>query len=277
MSLPKVRATSDKMISTSRNTPPNATGSAMSGLLMCWRTGPCNCGRNTRRQRQRRSRRPGRTPRAPSRSESRASQRRRRSRVRSRRPNSSICAHPPGHGAISASAAATPRRKAALRASKAQMAAFVRRVLHARSSPAGRDYQLSSDRRSNTCCACRMASWFATAHWPSASIGDHSERPRSVSSYSTRGGMVGNTVRLTQPIPFEAAQGQRQHALRDATDQTLDLVESPRSIAQQADDQHAPFVADPRKDRRHDGAVAGYMGVREFQKCASLRICLAVS
>ena len=83
-----------------------------------------------------------------------------------------------------------------------------------------------------------------------------------------------------QAVAFKSAQRQRQHPLRDAADHALDLVEAPRAVAEQHDDEHAPFVADPRQYRRDPPAIAVEMrlgrqdrhsGVLGFQKCASLR------
>src|SRR4029453_4946605 len=44
-----------------------------------------------------------------------------------------------------------------------------------------------------------MAERFLRAHKPSSLTGTSNDRPSLVNSYSTRGGMVGNTVRVTRP------------------------------------------------------------------------------
>src|SRR6202035_5338468 len=62
------------------------------------------------------------------------------------------------------------------------------------------------------------------------------------------------------------------------------LVEAARAASEQHDDEHAPFVADPRQDRRHPAAVAFEMrvrrqdrnsGVLRFQRCARVsKMCV---
>ena len=59
-----------------------------------------------------------------------------------------------------------------------------------------------------------------------------------------------------QAVALKSAQRQGQHPLRDAADHALDLVEAPRAVAEQHDDEHAPFVADPRQYRRDPAAIA---------------------
>jgi len=54
-------------------------------------------------------------------------------------------------------------------------------------------------RASNFRLASTIFAWLSRAQWPNASTGSSSDRPSFVNSYSTRGGMVGNTVRVTSP------------------------------------------------------------------------------
>jgi hypothetical protein len=90
-----------------------------------------------------------------------------------------------------------------------------------------------------------------------------------------------------QAVALQPAQGQRQHPLRDAVDHALQLIEAARSVAQQHDDQHAPFVADPRQHRGHAAAVLmrvwltrktgrdGYIDVLGFHWCARVsKMCV---
>src|SRR5437588_3514266 len=46
-----------------------------------------------------------------------------------------------------------------------------------------------------------------------------------------------------QSVALEPAQGQGQHALRDAADRAPQFIESQRAAAELGDDKHRPFVA----------------------------------
>jgi hypothetical protein len=48
-----------------------------------------------------------------------------------------------------------------------------------------------------------------------------------------------------QPVAFQRAQRLAQHLLRNAADPLFELAEAPLAVAEQQQDQHAPFVADP--------------------------------
>src|ERR1700726_3658954 len=87
-----------------------------------------------------------------------------------------------------------------------------------------------------------------------------------------------------QAVALEPAQRQGQHPLRNAADHALDLVKASRPVAEQHDDEHAPFVADPRQDRRHPSAIAVEVGVGRqdrhfdvlgFHRCARVsKMCV---
>ena len=80
-----------------------------------------------------------------------------------------------------------------------------------------------------------------------------------------------------QPVPLEPAQGEGEHALGDAVHKPLDLVEALGPVAQEHDDQYAPFVADPRQ--HPVDALAGFgtmvgtishLLVLRYQGCAAV-------
>src|SRR5262245_53054519 len=80
-----------------------------------------------------------------------------------------------------------------------------------------------------------------------------------------------------EPVAFQRAQRQGQHALRDAADLPLDLAEPLGAGAEEVDDQHRPLVADAGEDAADGAAVAGKRRVPWCQECASLREPAAVS
>jgi len=51
-----------------------------------------------------------------------------------------------------------------------------------------------------------------------------------------------------QAVSLEAAECERQHPLRDPIDRSTQLAETHRSVSQESDHQHAPFIADPVED-----------------------------
>ena len=74
-----------------------------------------------------------------------------------------------------------------------------------------------------------------------------------------------------QPVPLQASQREREHALRDAFDGAAYLVEPHRAFGQKPYDKHRPFVADARKHRREQAAMVRVIAVTRYQICASLR------
>ena len=61
-------------------------------------------------------------------------------------------------------------------------------------------------------------------------------RPRSVSRYSTVGGLEGMTVRCDEPRGLEVAQALGEHPRRDAGDGLGELVEAQRAGERRVDD-----------------------------------------
>jgi len=61
---------------------------------------------------------------------------------------------------------------------------------------------------------------------------------------------------VDQAVAFEPTQGERQHALRDAFDGSFDLAETLRSVAEQADDEDAPLVANAAEHLARREAVS---------------------
>ena len=86
-----------------------------------------------------------------------------------------------------------------------------------------------------------------------------------------------------EPVALQPPQRERQHALRDAPDHPLDLVESLRPITQKHDDEHAPFVTNARQYSTDGAAIArpvirnGHFDVLWYQNCAFLRDSIAVT
>src|SRR6266404_3314960 len=90
---------------------------------------------------------------------------------------------------------------------------------------------------------------------------------------------------VDETVALEVAQGQREHALRYARDLAAKLVEALRALAERADDEHGPLVADPRQqgaDRPADriagifhravtSVFPGHKFVRRSQKNSFLR------
>jgi len=81
-----------------------------------------------------------------------------------------------------------------------------------------------------------------------------------------------------EPVALEAAQREREHALRDAADRALDLTEATRTVGELHDEQHAPLIAHAREDRPDGTAVGrhllrpgGSLAVPQFHHCHSLR------
>src|SRR5439155_1176018 len=82
----------------------------------------------------------------------------------------------------------------------------------------------------------------------------------------------------------KSARRQRQHPLGDAGNHELDLIEPPRPVAEQHDDEHAPFVADTRQYRCNPAAIAVEVGLRRqdrhffvlgFHRCARVsKMCV---
>ena len=70
-------------------------------------------------------------------------------------------------------------------------------------------------------------------------------------------------------VAFEAAQRAGQHLLRDPARIALNVIESAGTVAQQHDDEHAPFLADAGEDLadllailvQRMGHCSGYLGV----------------
>src|SRR6185312_16261099 len=77
-----------------------------------------------------------------------------------------------------------------------------------------------------------------------------------------------------QPVTLEGAQRERQHALRDRAQRLAQFIEALRSVAERRDDQHGPFVADPRQDLADRAAVLGLMQVPRYTPCAFLHCAL---
>src|ERR1700719_1224548 len=71
-----------------------------------------------------------------------------------------------------------------------------------------------------------------------------------------------------EPIALQSPQGQRQHPLRDAVNCAAKLVKAHRTVPEQLDYQHSPFVSDTRERLAHRPAVAGIALLTRFQKCA---------
>lgn len=119
-----------------------------------------------------------------------------------------------------------------------------------------------------------MRASLAMAHCPQRLDRAAQLRPSSVSAYSTRGGVVGKDLARDQPVALHAAQGQRQHPLRNAGDRAFQVVEAARTRAKRHHDQHRPLVADPAKDQphrragiQHRRAVLGEEGIIDVPSC----------
>src|SRR5580704_8147887 len=88
-----------------------------------------------------------------------------------------------------------------------------------------------------------------------------------------------------QTVSLQSSQREGEHSLRDAADHPFDLVEAPGSIAEQHDDQHAPFVSDAGEDRADGAAIVtcaigktdGHLSVLRYKACAFLRSLATVT
>src|SRR5437588_8496313 len=67
-----------------------------------------------------------------------------------------------------------------------------------------------------------------------------------------------------QSVALEPAQGQGQHALRDATDRTPQFIEPQGTAAELGDHKHRPFVADTSQHIADRAAVGRQMLVSRF-------------
>src|ERR1700730_299852 len=89
---------------------------------------------------------------------------------------------------------------------------------------------------------------------------------------------------LHQAVPLQSTKREGEHSLRNAADHAFDLVEALRTIAQQHDDQDAPFVADACQYRADGAAILAcairnldsHLCVLQYQLCAFLRALPAV-
>src|SRR5262249_36551974 len=73
-----------------------------------------------------------------------------------------------------------------------------------------------------------------------------------------------------QPVPFEPAQRQRQHALRNAANRPAQFVKAQRPAAEPRHHKNGPLVADARQYVAHGAAIGGQMLVSRFHGCAFL-------
>src|ERR1700687_4195589 len=87
-----------------------------------------------------------------------------------------------------------------------------------------------------------------------------------------------------QAVAFQSSEREGEHSLRNAADHSFDLVEALRPVAEQYNDQHAPFVADAGQHRtdgaavlaRAIGKLGSHLYVLQYQICAFLRTLAAV-
>src|SRR6266852_3684028 len=73
-----------------------------------------------------------------------------------------------------------------------------------------------------------------------------------------------------EAVALQAPDRQGQHPLRDAAERAAQLVEPHRPLPQGGDDQHRPFVADPREHLADRAAILGHLEVTRYQACAFL-------
>src|ERR1700689_1416700 len=74
-----------------------------------------------------------------------------------------------------------------------------------------------------------------------------------------------------QPVAFQPAQGEGEHALRNAADGATQLIEAHGAWAEPRDDEDRPLVADPGQHVADGAAVGGQMRVSWFHGCAFLQ------
>src|SRR3979490_1631380 len=87
-----------------------------------------------------------------------------------------------------------------------------------------------------------------------------------------------------QAVAFQSSEREGEHSLRNAADHSFDRVEALRPVAEQHDDQHAPFIADAGQHRTDGAAVLAraigkldsHLYVLQYQICAFLRTSAAV-
>ncbi|OWK20814.1 hypothetical protein AJ88_25435 [Mesorhizobium amorphae CCBAU 01583] len=64
-----------------------------------------------------------------------------------------------------------------------------------------------------------------------------------------------------EAVALQPAQSGGQHLLRNAAHGAAQFVEAQRSVAELADDEHGPFVADTLQDFRDGAAILGAVWV----------------
>src|SRR5215471_16035509 len=72
-----------------------------------------------------------------------------------------------------------------------------------------------------------------------------------------------------QAVPLQRSQGQGQHPLRNAAERTAQLVEPLGAVAQRADHQHRPFVADASTSltARQSSGTCRLLGISGVPSC----------
>src|SRR5215469_3972114 len=73
-----------------------------------------------------------------------------------------------------------------------------------------------------------------------------------------------------QAVPLQTSERQGQHPLRNAAERTAQLVEPFGAVAQRADHQHRPFVADAREHLAYRAAILGHvqvLGISDVPSC----------
>ena len=124
----------------------------------------------------------------------------------------------------------------------------------------------ASNRRRASAIVC----WLSSAHSPSACTGTLNDRPSSVKAYSTLGGTVGCTVRVTSPSRSSARKVRVN--MRCEMPPTSRLISLNRLGPLPSRFTTSTVHLSPmRASTCADGpAVAGQMHVPRFQECASL-------
>src|SRR4030088_2367444 len=87
-----------------------------------------------------------------------------------------------------------------------------------------------------------------------------------------------------QAVAFQSSEREREHSLRNAADHSFDRVEALWPVAEQHNDQHAPFIADAGQHRTDGAAIlaiaigklGSHLHVLQYQICAFLRTIAAV-
>jgi hypothetical protein len=75
-----------------------------------------------------------------------------------------------------------------------------------------------------------------------------------------------------ESIPLQTSKRQGQHPLRNAPKPAAQRIEALWSFAKHSDDQHRPFISDPRKHVADGAAILGHMEVARYQRCAFLSL-----